>query len=168
MAAVKVEEDGVKAILVVSGGVLCFLGLLYGGFWRTEMRKKFKLPENAFCCGSSTVTDYVQWVFCCPCSLAQEVRTAKLCWIEEDGFDRMMKVYKGWPEFVPSTRKGCLSSTEIERTGTLAHIEVLTDMQRETESSDAAKVPAFQRISKVEKRPLGSVELGGEAPKISP
>ncbi|KAG0477010.1 hypothetical protein HPP92_013423 [Vanilla planifolia] len=86
----------------------------------------------------------------------------------EDGFDRMMKVYKGWPEFVPSTRKGCLSSTEIERTGTLAHIEVLTDMQRETESSDAAKVPAFQRISKEEDRPLGSVELAGEAPKVPP
>lgn len=41
------------------------------------MRKKFKLPENNYCCGSATVTDCLSWQFCWPCALSQEVRTAK-------------------------------------------------------------------------------------------
>lgn len=40
------------------------------------MRKRFNLPGNSFCCGKHAVTDCFQWLCCCWCSLAQEVRTA--------------------------------------------------------------------------------------------
>jgi len=40
------------------------------------MRKRFNLPANDFCCGKPAVTDCFQWLCCCACSLAQEVRTA--------------------------------------------------------------------------------------------
>lgn len=88
ISALNVKDDTIKLILVVTGSLLCIFGLLYGGFWRVEMRKKFKLPGNPFCCSSSTMTDCVQWLFCCPCSLAQEVRTANFYDIEDNGFYR--------------------------------------------------------------------------------
>ncbi|PKU86556.1 hypothetical protein MA16_Dca020002 [Dendrobium catenatum] len=82
----KVIDDKIKLILVIIGGILCVFGSFYGGFWRTKMRKKFKLHGYSFCCGSSTITDYIQWLFCWSCSLAQEVRTANFYDIEKDGF----------------------------------------------------------------------------------
>ncbi|KAH0454395.1 hypothetical protein IEQ34_016319 [Dendrobium chrysotoxum] len=92
ITSLKVTDDKIKLILVIIGSILCAFGLLYGGFWRTKMRKKFKLPGNSFCCGSSTITDYIQWLFCWPCSLAQEVRTANFYDIEKDGFyEKVMK-----------------------------------------------------------------------------
>ena len=42
------------------------------------MRKTFGLPRSRWFCGSASLTDYVQWLFCWPCSLAQEVRTGNL------------------------------------------------------------------------------------------
>ncbi|TVU51591.1 hypothetical protein EJB05_03029, partial [Eragrostis curvula] len=59
-----------------AGVVLCACGLLYGGYWRIQMRRKFGLPGSAACCGSKSLTDYARWLFCWPCALAQEVRTA--------------------------------------------------------------------------------------------
>ncbi|CAL9782427.1 unnamed protein product, partial [Musa acuminata subsp. burmannicoides] len=70
----------------ITGILLCFCGLLYGGFWRIQMRKRFKLPANPFCCGYPAMTDFMQWLFCWSCSLAQEVRTGNLYDIEEDSF----------------------------------------------------------------------------------
>ncbi|RLN22726.1 uncharacterized protein C2845_PM07G27180 [Panicum miliaceum] len=61
-----------------AGIILCFFGLLYGGFWRIQMKKTFGLPRSRWFCGSASLTDYVQWLFCWPCSLAQEVRTGNL------------------------------------------------------------------------------------------
>ncbi|KAG8085911.1 hypothetical protein GUJ93_ZPchr0010g8184 [Zizania palustris] len=40
------------------------------------MRKRFNLPANNFCCRNPEATDCFQWLCCCSCSLAQEVRTA--------------------------------------------------------------------------------------------
>ncbi|PKA67242.1 Cell number regulator 5 [Apostasia shenzhenica] len=88
IAALKVDNEAIKLILVMSGSLLSVSGLLYGGFWRTEMRKKFKLPANTFCFGSSTLTDYMQWLFCWSCSLAQEVRTANFYDGKGNGFGR--------------------------------------------------------------------------------
>lgn len=76
LAAINIEDEAVRTILGISGFVLCIFGLLYGGFWRIQMRKRFNLPENNFCCGKPAVTDCFQWLCCCSCSLAQEVRTA--------------------------------------------------------------------------------------------
>uniref|UniRef100_A0A0A8XZ48 PLAC8 family protein n=1 Tax=Arundo donax TaxID=35708 RepID=A0A0A8XZ48_ARUDO len=65
-------------VIGAAGIVLCFFGLLYGGFWRIQMRKTYGLPRSRWFCGSASLTDYVQWLFCWPCVLAQEVRTGNL------------------------------------------------------------------------------------------
>ncbi|XP_078159627.1 uncharacterized protein LOC144555238 [Carex rostrata] len=75
VTALKIDDVTVRYVVGITGIVLCILALLYGGFWRIKMRKRFKLPGNPYCCGRSSVTDYIQWQFCWACSLAQEVRT---------------------------------------------------------------------------------------------
>lgn len=82
--ALKIHNIVIDDVMWIVGILLCVLGLLYGGFWRIEMRKRFKLPGNTFCCGSASLTDYFQWMFCWACSLAQEVRTGNFYDIEDD------------------------------------------------------------------------------------
>lgn len=88
--ALKIHNIVIDDVMWIVGIVLCVLGLLYGGFWRTEMRKRFKLPGNTFCCGSASLTDYFQWMFCWACSLAQEVRTGNFYDIEDDSLYRRL------------------------------------------------------------------------------
>lgn len=88
VSALNIEDDVIRYMVRIAGIVLSFLGLFYGGFWRTRMRKRFKLPGNPFCCGYPNVTDFMQWLFCWSCSLAQEVRTANFYDVEEDSFYR--------------------------------------------------------------------------------
>ncbi|XP_062094868.1 uncharacterized protein LOC133800817 [Humulus lupulus] len=76
LAATHFDNEIIKEALGLTGVALCVFGLLYGGFWRIQMRKKFNLPANHLCCGNPAVTDCAQWLFCCWCSLAQEFRTA--------------------------------------------------------------------------------------------
>lgn len=108
ISALNVHDDTIKLIVVIAGSMICVFGLLYGGFWRVMMRKKFKLPGNHLCCGSSTMTDYIQWLFCWACSLAQEVRTANFYDIEEDEFCRKVKDGKGREVLIPLSREGDL------------------------------------------------------------
>ena len=75
-AATNIRSKAGSNAVSAAGVVLCFLGLLYGGFWRIQMRRRFGLPGSGFCCGRPDVTDCFQWLCCCPCALAQEVRTA--------------------------------------------------------------------------------------------
>ncbi|XP_049936254.1 uncharacterized protein LOC116263047 [Nymphaea colorata] len=84
LAAVNIDNEYVREGLGITGILLCVFGLLYGGFWRIQMRKRFNFPSNGFCCGKPAVTDCMQWLFCCVCSLAQEVRTGNFYEIEED------------------------------------------------------------------------------------
>ncbi|KAJ0975533.1 hypothetical protein J5N97_017498 [Dioscorea zingiberensis] len=90
ITALKTHNQVIEDIMGISGMVLCFFGLLYGGFWRIQMRKRFKLPRNTFCCGSGSMTDYMQWLFCWSCSLAQEVRTGNFYDVEDDGLYRRL------------------------------------------------------------------------------
>ncbi|XP_021731216.1 uncharacterized protein LOC110698118 [Chenopodium quinoa] len=76
LAAANIDNETVRGILGITGIALCVFGLLYGGFWRIQMRKRFNLPPNNMCFGKPNVADCVQWLCCCWCSLAQEVRTA--------------------------------------------------------------------------------------------
>jgi Cys-rich protein (TIGR01571 family) len=76
LAAVNINNENLREALGLTGIFLCFFGLLYGGFWRIQMRKRFNLPGNNFCCHNPNATDCFRWLFCCSCSLAQEVRTA--------------------------------------------------------------------------------------------
>jgi Cys-rich protein (TIGR01571 family) len=75
LAAVNIDVESVRTSLGLTGFVLCIFGLLYGGFWRIQMRRRFNLPGSKFCLGKEDLTDCFQWLCCCFCSLAQEVRT---------------------------------------------------------------------------------------------
>lgn len=86
LAAVNIDNENVRAALGVTGIFLCLFGLLYGGFWRIQMRKRFNLPSYNFCCNRPAVSDCVLWLCCCWCSLAQEVRTGNAYEIVEDKF----------------------------------------------------------------------------------
>lgn len=88
LAAVNIDNETVREALGVTGIFLCVFGLLYGGFWRIQMRKRFNLPPYNFCCGKPAITDCALWLFCCWCSLAQEVRTGNSYDIVEDKFYR--------------------------------------------------------------------------------
>ncbi|KAG6415964.1 hypothetical protein SASPL_123385 [Salvia splendens] len=88
LAAVNIDNETVREALGITGIFLCVFGLLYGGFWRIQMRKRFNLPPSKFCCGKPAVTDCAMWLFCCWCSLAQEVRTGNAYDIVEDKFYR--------------------------------------------------------------------------------
>lgn len=86
LAAVNIGDDIVREALTVTGVILCLFGLLYGGFWRIQMRKRYNLPPYKFCCGKPEITDCALWLFCCWCSLAQEVRTGNSYDIAEEKF----------------------------------------------------------------------------------
>ncbi|OMO49993.1 hypothetical protein CCACVL1_30709 [Corchorus capsularis] len=86
LAAVNIDNETVREALSVTGIVLCGFGLLYGGFWRIQMRKRFKLPAYNFCFGNPEASDCTLWLCCCWCSLAQEARTGNSYDIVEDKF----------------------------------------------------------------------------------
>ncbi|XP_042481653.1 uncharacterized protein LOC122062079 [Macadamia integrifolia] len=88
LAAINIDSEAVKEALGITGILLCVFGLLYGGFWRIEMRKKFNLPANDFCCRNPSLTDFAAWLFCFSCALAQEVRTVDFYDIVGDKFYR--------------------------------------------------------------------------------
>ncbi|KAL6631012.1 hypothetical protein ACP70R_028352 [Stipagrostis hirtigluma subsp. patula] len=80
VAAMNIRDEAVGDMVGAAGVVLCALGLLYGGFWRARMRRRYGLRGHAACGrrASPSLADYVQWMFCWSCALAQEVRTANL------------------------------------------------------------------------------------------
>ncbi|KAL6541646.1 hypothetical protein OROGR_011132 [Orobanche gracilis] len=88
LAAINIDNETVREALGITGIFLCIFGLLYGGFWRIQIRKRFNLPPDNFCCGKPAVTDCALWLFCCWCSLAQEVRTGNSYDVVEDKFYR--------------------------------------------------------------------------------
>lgn len=106
VAALNISDDTLKYTMGISGCLLCFCGLLYGGFWRIQMRKKFRLPGNPFCWGYPSVTDCFQWLFCWACSLAQEVRTGNFYQIEEDSFYRRNLEEEARQALEPLPREG--------------------------------------------------------------
>lgn len=109
LAAVNIDNDAMRAIIGISGIVLCFFGLLYGGFWRIQMRKRFKLPPNNLCFGKPGFADCFQWLFCCWCSLAQEIRTGDFYHIVDNRFRRKQMGDKdddGHTPLTPLPREG--------------------------------------------------------------
>lgn len=86
LAAVNIDSETVRTSLSVIGIALCIFGLLYGGFWRIQMRKRFNLPTYSFCFGETSASDCALWLCCCWCSLAQEVRTVNAYDVVEDKF----------------------------------------------------------------------------------
>ncbi|WCJ39542.1 PLAC8 family protein [Euphorbia peplus] len=88
LASLHINNESVREALGLSGIILCVFGLLYGGFWRIQMRKRFHLPSYTFCFRKPSVSDCMVWLCCCWCSLAQEVRTGNSYDIVEDTFRR--------------------------------------------------------------------------------
>jgi Cys-rich protein (TIGR01571 family) len=127
LASVNIDDDNVRQALVAIGIILCFCGLLYGGFWRIQMRKRFNLPAYDFCFGKPSVSDCALWLCCCWCSLAQEVRTGnsydiledKLCMKEIDTCDQVSISSLHREDVVSSTKSGTSSSLERDKDGTM-------------------------------------------------
>ncbi|GLT31538.1 hypothetical protein SLA2020_062690 [Shorea laevis] len=105
LASVNIDNDTVREALGVTGVVLCLFGLLYGGFWRIQMRKRFNLPAYNFCFGQPAASDCTLWLFCCWCSLAQEARTGNSYAIIEDKFWRKKKDNSHQPTMSPLPRE---------------------------------------------------------------
>jgi Cys-rich protein (TIGR01571 family) len=109
LAAINVNNGYVRYSLGGTGIVLCVFGLLYGGFWRIQMRERYNLPPNKWCCGQPGMTDCTQWLFCSFCSLCQEVRTAEAYDIRDDKFYTKRRVHtpgNSPPRLVPNGGDG--------------------------------------------------------------
>ncbi|KAL5076665.1 hypothetical protein RYX36_015649 [Vicia faba] len=112
LASGNIDDDNVRIALIAIGIILCFCGLLYGGFWRIQMRKRFNLPAYDFCFGKPSVSDCTLWLCCCWCSLAQETRTGnsydiledKLCLKEIDTCDQFLTSNLDREDVVVSTK----------------------------------------------------------------
>ncbi|XP_058748236.1 uncharacterized protein LOC131621046 [Vicia villosa] len=110
LAAVNIEDDTVRQALVGAGIVLCFFGLLYGGFWRIQMRKRYNLPTYEFCFGKPAISDCALWLCCCWCTLAQEVRTGDAYHIVDDKFFSKEISAVDQPSVSPLRREGVAST----------------------------------------------------------
>ena len=77
LAAVNINNWDVKRYIGGLGIGLSVLGVFYGGYWRTMMRKTYRLPHSRWCFNNSIVSDLATWLFCPCCALCQEVRTAE-------------------------------------------------------------------------------------------
>ncbi|XP_071732734.1 uncharacterized protein [Rutidosis leptorrhynchoides] len=142
MAAINMNNENVREALGVTGLFLCVFGLLYGGFWRIQMRKRYKLPPSHSCCGKPAITDCALWLFCCWCSLAQEVRTGNFYDIDEDKF------YKKQHDKVPGFGSGLSSPVHERSTLTAGQSAILEDNQNPTDlclrGKDATLEPPVQ------------------------
>jgi Cys-rich protein (TIGR01571 family) len=85
--ALNIHDHDIRLIVVVVGVLLGFFGFLYGGYWRMQMRKRYKLPATGGGGpGWAAVGDCAKWLFCWSCALAQEVRTANFYDVDDDRF----------------------------------------------------------------------------------
>ncbi|KAL6640581.1 hypothetical protein ACP70R_021704 [Stipagrostis hirtigluma subsp. patula] len=116
VAALNVHGATLGYLVGAAGALLSVLGLMYGGFWRAQMRRRFGLPADRsmrVCGGRPAVADYAKWLLCAPCALAQEVRTANLYDVEEanlyvrEGVDDVSPEDK--PAMPPLEREGCVA-----------------------------------------------------------
>nr|CAB3501089.1 unnamed protein product [Digitaria exilis] len=111
VTALNVHDDGVRDAVVAVGVLLGLCGFLYGGFWRSQMRRRYKLPGDErswwWCGCSAAVGDCAKWLFCWSCALAQEVRTANFYDVEDDRFVTILGARngEGRPVLVPLPRE---------------------------------------------------------------
>ncbi|RLN42043.1 uncharacterized protein C2845_PM01G12320 [Panicum miliaceum] len=109
VTALNVHDDDIRDTVVAVGVLLGLCGFLYGGFWRSQMRKRYKLPGGRawWWCGSAAVGDCAKWLCCWSCALAQEVRTANFYDVEDDRFVAVVGARngEGRPVLVPLPRE---------------------------------------------------------------
>ncbi|RLM98846.1 hypothetical protein C2845_PM06G16030 [Panicum miliaceum] len=103
VAALSIHDATLGSLVGAAGALLSVLGLLYGGFRRAQMRRRLGLPGDRSMCGGRPATaDYVKWLLCAPCALAQEVRTGNLYDVEDLSLEEKEK-----PAMAPLDREGC-------------------------------------------------------------
>jgi len=115
VAALNIHDATVGYLVGAAGALLSVLGLAYGGFWRAQMRRRFGLPAaRSVCGGRPAAADYLKWLLCAPCALAQEVRTGNLYDVEEgrlylrgSGEDVATEEEPGM--MAPLEREGCVA-----------------------------------------------------------
>lgn len=99
------------------------------------MRKRFNLPANNFFCGKPAVADCTQWLFCCWCSLAQEVRTAEFYDIVEDKFCRKQNDEVDQRALSPLPREGGAVQFRSSPTSLLGNNPRLSKLRTENSPS---------------------------------
>ncbi|KAI5067212.1 hypothetical protein GOP47_0017740 [Adiantum capillus-veneris] len=109
LAATNIDNSYVRHGLSYGGIVLCIFGLLYGGFWRIQMRRTYGLPAQTWCCGRAGLTDCIQWLFCSLCSLCQEVRTSEAYKIHNGKF------YERYKTTLPSSNSTPNGPSPVDR-----------------------------------------------------
>ncbi|KAK2647476.1 hypothetical protein Ddye_014965 [Dipteronia dyeriana] len=139
LAAVNIDNETVREVLVSTGVILCVFGLLYGGYWRIQMRKRFNLPPNNSCCGSPAIADCAQWLFCCWCSLAQEVRTADYYDMVEDKFCKKKTDGNSQPTLTPLPREEGSVPFRSRPTSLLWNNSGLSTLETEKSPSSSTK-----------------------------
>jgi Cys-rich protein (TIGR01571 family) len=114
VAAINIHDAALGSLVGAAGAVLSVLGLLYGGFWRAQMRRRLGLPGDRSVCGGRPATaDYVKWLLCAPCALAQEVRTGNL--YDVDVEEGNLKLYvRNSDEDLSSDEKPAMAPLERE------------------------------------------------------
>ncbi|KAI9072213.1 hypothetical protein K1719_045816 [Acacia pycnantha] len=113
LAAGNIDNDNARQAMIGVGIALCLVGLLYGGFWRIQMRKRFNLPSYYFCFGKPSVSDCTLWLCCCCCSVAQEARTGNSYDVVEDKFCRKQDDISVQPPISPLPREDANSPVGI-------------------------------------------------------
>uniref|UniRef100_A0A0A9BNP3 Uncharacterized protein n=1 Tax=Arundo donax TaxID=35708 RepID=A0A0A9BNP3_ARUDO len=108
VTALNVHDDDIRDTVVAAGVILGVCGFLYGGFWRSQMRKRYKLPGAA-------VGDCARWLFCWSCALAQEVRTANFYDMEDYRFVAVLgaRNAEGRRVLVPLPREASTTTTQL-------------------------------------------------------
>eukprot|EP00249_Psilotum_nudum_P021708 c28214_g1_i1 orf=295-2055(+) len=115
LAAVNIDASDVRHGISIFGIILCVFGLLYGGFWRIQMRNTFGLPAQKWCFGKPNLTDCTQWLFCSLCSLCQEVRTSEYYKIRESKFYERRPLSAASPAASPPLRWNLPGSSPLGR-----------------------------------------------------
>ncbi|KAL8141033.1 hypothetical protein V2J09_007054 [Rumex salicifolius] len=145
LAAANIENDTMREILGITGILLCLFGLLYGGFWRIQMRKKFNLSQNddaKHSCWKPEMADCLNWLCCCWCSLAQEVRTADYYEIVDNEFIIRKETHS--PGLTPLPRESS-KSADFTNDWKLKHFQNPNGMQ---EAEGRMKPPSILTVSR--------------------
>ena len=121
VAALNIHDPTLGYLVGATGALLSVLGLTYGGFWRAQMRRRFGLPADRSMCGDRPgVADYVKWLFCAPCALAQEVRTGNLYDVEDGSLYHVRgsdedAAAEEKPTMAPLEREGCVGPLTADK-----------------------------------------------------
>ncbi|KAL5218840.1 hypothetical protein ABZP36_019524 [Zizania latifolia] len=137
VTALNIHDADIRDTVVSVGVLLGVCSFLYGGFWRMQMRKRYKLPASA-CCGgggggvggrfSAAVSDCAKWLFCWSCALAQEVRTFNFYDVEDDRFVfHGARNEEGRAVLVPLPREATTHSRSLSCPPKIDAVEALTN-----------------------------------------